>query len=304
MVRRNSTSGRASQGAAKQIPIEDGDAETKAQEASDKDADKSKGATPPPPDENADAPAGSSEEPAPAESDEPVAAEMSIELEPDQPTEPAADGQAATEAPATESPAEGQVEGAEGEAVEAQAEPAEEAGPSVEDLTAQLAEAQEQLEAAQAETKDWQDRFLRLQAEWDTYRRRTNEQREAEKALASEKLVTNMLPIIDDFERAIDYAEKNGEADLLGGVKAVHTKLLDVLGKDGVTVINPVGQPFDAMEQQAVSIVPDDSQYDETVADVYQRGYKMGKKVLRPAMVVVTTGGPERPKEETTEEEK
>lgn len=296
MVRRNSTSGRASQGAAKQIPIEDGDAETKAQEASGKDADESKGATPPPPD------AGDESS---AESDEPVAAEMSIELEPDQPTEPAADGQATGAAGAAEeAAAEGQAEAAEGESVEAQAEPAEEAGPSVEDLEAQLADVQEQLEAAQAETKDWQDRFLRLQAEWDTYRRRTNEQREAEKALASENLVMSMLPIIDDFERAIDYAEKNGEADLLGGVKAVHTKLLDVLGKDGVTVIDPVGQPFDAMEQQAVSIIPDDSQYDETVANVYQRGYKMGKKVLRPAMVVVTTGGPERPKEETTEEEK
>lgn len=151
--------------------------------------------------------------------------------------------------------------------------------------------------AAQAEAADWKDKFMRLHAEWDTYRRRTNEQREAEKARATEKLVTGLLPVLDDFERTIDYAKSNGESGLLGGVEAVQAKLIDVLKKDGVEVINPEGQAFDALEAQAVSTVDDPSVPDETVAQVFQPGYRMGQKVLRPAMVTVTTGGPKRPPE-------
>jgi len=171
-----------------------------------------------------------------------------------------------------------------GEAIEA--EVIEDAGPS----------ADEQVAQAKAEAQDWQDKYLRLHAEWDTYRRRTTEQREVEKARATEKLVTSLLPVIDDFERTIDYATKNGEGGLFDGVKAVHAKLVDVLKKDGVEVIDPAGEAFDALEAQAVATVDDASVPDETVSEVYQRGYKMGTKVLRPAMVTVTSGGPKREK--------
>lgn len=157
--------------------------------------------------------------------------------------------------------------------------------------------ATDELAKVKAEAAEWQDKFVRLHAEWDTYRRRMTEQREAEKARAAEKLVTSLIPVIDDFERTIDYAQKNGEAGLLGGVEAVHAKFLDVLVKDGVAVIDPKGEAFDALEAQAVATVDDASVPDETVAEVYQKGYKMGSKVLRPAMVTVTSGGPKRPKE-------
>lgn len=162
---------------------------------------------------------------------------------------------------------------------------------------------EELLNTAQQEAKDWQDKYMRLHAEWDTYRRRTTEQREEEKARATEKLVESLLPAIDDFERAIAHAQKSGEAGLLGGVEAVHSKLLDILKKGGVTVINPVGEEFDALECQAVATSEDTSVPDETVGDVYQKGYKMGKKVLRPAMVTVCTGGPKRPPKEENDED-
>ncbi|MFR1641020.1 MAG: nucleotide exchange factor GrpE [Eggerthellaceae bacterium] len=164
------------------------------------------------------------------------------------------------------------------------------------DADALAAAAAEALKKAQADAAEWQDKFVRLHAEWDTYRRRTAEQREAEKSRAAEKLVTNLLPVIDDFERTIDYATNNGEASLLGGVEAVHAKLLGVLQKDGVQIIDPKGQAFDALEAQAVATVDDASVPDETVAEVYQKGYRLGTKVLRPAMVTVTTGGPKREK--------
>lgn len=153
---------------------------------------------------------------------------------------------------------------------------------------------EDQVVGARAQAAEWQDKFMRLHAEWDTYRRRTSEQREMEKARATEKLVTSLLPVIDDFERTIDYADKNGENGLLDGVKAVRAKLVDVLTKDGVEVIDPQGQAFDALEAQAVATVDDKSVPDETVSEVYQKGYKMGTKVLRPAMVTVTAGGPKR----------
>lgn len=153
---------------------------------------------------------------------------------------------------------------------------------------------------AKAEVAEWKDKYLRLHAEWDTYRRRTKEQREAEKALATEKLVTSLLPVLDDFERTIAYATENGEAGLLDGVKAVQSKLVSTLEKDGLETIDPAGEAFDALEAQAVATVDDPSVPDETVAQVYQKGYRMGTKVLRAAMVTVTTGGPKREKEDAS----
>ena len=160
-----------------------------------------------------------------------------------------------------------------------------------------------ELEQARKDAAEWQDRYLRLHAEWDTYRRRTTEQRAEEKVRATEKLMEDLLPVLDDFERSVAYAEENGEVGLLDGVKAVQTKLVNVLVKGGLAVIDPAGEPYDALEAQAVATVPDDVEFDEAVRDVYQKGYKMGKKVLRPAMVTVTTGGPKRPKDESNEEE-
>lgn len=180
---------------------------------------------------------------------------------------------------------------------------AEEAAEGEIDHDAMMQAAADALSKAQAEAADWHDKYLRLHAEWDTYRRRTNEQREAERARATEKLVTSLLPVIDDFERTIAYATDNGEEGLLSGVQAVHTKVVDVLLKEGVSVIDPAGEAFDALECQAVATVDDAEAFDETVRDVYQKGYKMGSKVLRPAMVTVTTGGPKRPKPEEGKDE-
>ena len=178
----------------------------------------------------------------------------------------------------------------------------EEAAGEAADVEAGVSTA-DQLQAAQAQAQEWQDRYLRLHAEWDTYRRRMGEQRAEEKARATEGLMEDLPPVLDDFERTVAYADENGEVGLLDGVKAVQTKLLDALAKSGLVMIDPAGEPYDALEAQAVQMVPDDEAFDETVRDVYQKGYKMGKKVLRPAMVTVTTGGPKRPKPEEPEEE-
>ena len=159
-------------------------------------------------------------------------------------------------------------------------------------------EVEEETDSAAAQVAEWQDKYMRLHAEWDTYRRRMNEQREEEKQRAAEKLVEGLIPVMDDFERTIDYANKNGEQGLLSGVEAVHNKLADTLVREGVTIIDPAGEAYNALEAQAVGTVDDPSVPDETVAEVYQKGYRMGNKVIRPAMVTITVGGPKREPEE------
>ena len=205
----------------------------------------------------------------------------------------------------TASPEEAAEEAAD-EAESAEAASADDAEPACDDDIVAEAEAvieeavaaADEFEQALKQAAEWQDRYLRLHAEWDTYRRRTSEQRAEEKVRATEKLMENLLPVLDDFERTVAYAAENGEVGLLDGVKAVQNKLLDALLKGGLEVINPAGEAYNALEAQAVATVPDEDAFDETVHDVYQKGYKMGKKVLRPAMVTVTMGGPKRPKGE------
>jgi len=151
-------------------------------------------------------------------------------------------------APAAASPADGTAPAeviADAEVIEAN-----EAGQLDEELEKAAAEAvagvieeSEAVAAAKAEAADWQDKYVRLHAEWDTYRRRMAEQREAEKARATEKLMESLLPVLDDFVRTVDYAETNGETGLLGGVKAVQAKLTDTLAKAAWRSSTPRGRP-------------------------------------------------------------
>lgn len=196
----------------------------------------------------------------------------------DEVTEGAAE--AAAPAPETE-PAET------AEAAEAEADSIEEEAEAV------VADA-ERVAKAEAEAAAMRDKYLRLQAEWDNYRKRTAEEAGEMRVRAAEKLMGDLLPVMDDFERAIAHAEANGDAGLLDGVKAISTKLSESLGKHGLETIDPAGEAFDALEHQAVGQVEDASVPDETVAQVYQKGYRLGKKVIRPAMVTISTAGPKR----------
>ena len=174
------------------------------------------------------------------------------------------------------------------------------------ELQKKLADVEDQIEAAKKQATDASERLVRLQADWDNYRRRTATERLAEKERAAEKLVCALLPVLDDMERALDHAG-NADGDdqmqsFVDGVSAVHDKMLDILAKEGVEPIDPAGQAFEPLSHQAVGRVEDKDAYDETVAQVYQKGYKMGEKVIRTAMVTVTFGGPKRPAEEPAAE--
>lgn len=171
------------------------------------------------------------------------------------------------------------------------------------ELQKKLDGVQDEIDAAKKEAADTSERLVRLQADWDNYRRRTAQERLEERERAAEKLVVSLLPVLDDMERALDHADRSATNDnvdnqfnqFIAGVQAVHDKMLSILGKEGVEVIDPKGEPFDPLVHQAVGRIEDKDSFNETVSSVYQRGYRMGGKVIREAMVQVTFGGPQRP---------
>ncbi|MBA4370188.1 MAG: nucleotide exchange factor GrpE [Coriobacteriaceae bacterium] len=149
------------------------------------------------------------------------------------------------------------------------------------------------IEAARAEAAECRDQALRAHAEMENVRKRLTAQHADAVARAGERIVEALFPVIDDLERAIDHAVP-GEGEMLAGLGAVHRKLLDVLKHEGCEPIDPFGGPFDPNLHNAVQLHEDAGVPDHTVVEVFQKGYAMHGRVLRPAMVVVSTGGPER----------
>ena len=154
--------------------------------------------------------------------------------------------------------------------------------------------------SAQQREADAAARLVRLQADWENFRRRTAQERLAEKDRAAEKLVLSLLPVLDDMERACKHAAESNSDDVavmqfVEGVEAIHDKMYAALNREGVEVIDPVDEAFDPMVHQAVGREENHDVFDETVAQVYQKGYRMGGKVIRSAMVTVSCGGPKRP---------
>ncbi|MDR2035730.1 MAG: nucleotide exchange factor GrpE [Coriobacteriales bacterium] len=151
------------------------------------------------------------------------------------------------------------------------------------------AEVLDGLAKALAEAEELRDRYLRLKAEWDNYRKRTETERAEERSRATQRLVEKLLPVMDDMERALEHSDTATEESLKEGIAQVHSKLQGVLLSEGVQAIDPKGSPFDANLHCAVSIVEDAQAPDETVLEVFQKGYAMGSRVLRPASVVVSS---------------
>lgn len=174
------------------------------------------------------------------------------------------------------------------------------------ELYERLEEATEQVDEAKKEAQEAVDRLARLQADWENFRRRTAQEREVERERAAENLVMSLLPVLDDMERAASHAKQTGGENeqliqFVDGVTQIHDKMVGSLAKIGVEVIDPAGEAFEPLSHQAVGREENSDVYDETVAQVYQRGYRMGGKVIRPAMVTVAFGGPKRPTEDEDE---
>jgi molecular chaperone GrpE len=139
----------------------------------------------------------------------------------------------------------------------------------------------------------------RWQAEFENYRKRQERDTVEMRTRAGERIVIELFPVIDDLDRAIDHTVASGVEgaeleQLLRGVEMVRSRILGVFAKEGVEVIDPFGQPFDPNAHHAVSQRDDAEVAEHTVLEVYQKGYRLGGRVIRPAMVVVSAGGPPR----------
>ena len=144
----------------------------------------------------------------------------------------------------------------------------------------------QQLEAVTAERDEYLDLLQRVQADFENYRKRAAREQERLVAHAHERLIRELLPILDDLERALEAAERHEEAQLVEGVKLVERSLRDALRKEGLLEIETDG-PFDPHFHEALLTRPGDGADPGSVLEVVQRGYRLGDKVVRPARVVV-----------------
>ncbi len=169
-----------------------------------------------------------------------------------------------------------------------------------EDLGAQLEAGltgSAELEAARAEADRNLAAAQRWQADFENYKRRQERDAAEMRARAGQRVVEELLPALDDLDRAIEHTVASAASGtelehLLTGVEMVRTRIAGVFAAEGVTVIDPFGQPFDPHLHQAVAESPDPELPEHTVVEVYQKGYALGGRVIRPAVVVVSTGGP------------
>ena len=153
--------------------------------------------------------------------------------------------------------------------------------------------AAQKIAALEADLKEANDRVLRAQAELENYRKRSQRELADERRYAVVPLVRDLLPVVDNLERAIEAAAgAEGGKGLLDGVKLVATQLENVLKQHQCVRIDTVGAPFDPNQHQAIAQEPSDEHPAGTVTRAAQSGYKLHDRVIRPAQVFVSTGAP------------
>ena len=144
----------------------------------------------------------------------------------------------------------------------------------------------QQLAELQAERDEYLELAQRVQADFENYRKRAAREQERLVAHAHERLVRELLPILDDLERALEAAERHEEAKLVEGVKLVEQSLRRALAKEGLAEIETEGD-FDPHVHEALLTKPGEGVDSGTVLEVVQRGYRVGDRVVRPAKVIV-----------------
>ena len=151
------------------------------------------------------------------------------------------------------------------------------------------AELLERLTVVEAERDEYLNDLKRVAADFENYRKRAARDQESLVARAHERLVKELLPVLDDLERALQAAAEHEEAKLEEGVRLVHRELWDSLAKEGLVEVSADGR-FDPHVHEALLSQPSDAE-EGTVIEVIQKGYRLGDRVLRPARVVVSAGG-------------
>ena len=153
------------------------------------------------------------------------------------------------------------------------------------DVSSQLAALTEERDRLAAEAAELSDRLLRRQADFENFRRRSERDRSDFLQFAGMEFARNLLPILDDFERALKV--ECGDAGYTQGIQLIYTRLYEALKKMGLEPMETVGTTFDPNQHQAIERVETDQAEDQTVLEEVQKGYNFKGKLLRPAMVKV-----------------
>jgi molecular chaperone GrpE len=144
----------------------------------------------------------------------------------------------------------------------------------------------ELLEDKQREIEEYRNRWLRSQADFDNYKKRMQREIQDINLYAGEQLVKDILPVIDNFERALNSVKDEDDA-FYKGVKLIYQQIVDVLNKHEIKEIEALGKPFDPNFHEAVMIIESEELEPDTVAEVLLKGYTYHSKVIRPSMVKV-----------------
>lgn len=147
---------------------------------------------------------------------------------------------------------------------------------------------------AEAAVADMKQRYMRLQADFANFKKRTASEKLQISEVVKMEVLQNVLPVIDNFERALQVPQDKLTDELksfVDGYEMIYKQLITVLEKEGVTKIDAVGKPFDPNYHQAVMRVASDEYDNDVVVEVLQEGYLLGDKTLRPAMVKVAFNG-------------
>lgn len=154
---------------------------------------------------------------------------------------------------------------------------------------ARIAELEAELETAIQKAAEERERALRTAAEMENLRRRTELDVEKAHKFALEKFANELLPVLDNLERAIELADKENEAlkPMIEGVELTLKSMQSGVAKFGLVALDPINQPFDPNAHQAMSMVPSADVAPNTVIAVMQKGYDLNGRVIRPAMVMI-----------------
>lgn len=151
----------------------------------------------------------------------------------------------------------------------------------------------EQIRAAEEEAKGHYDKLLRVMAEFENFKRRMGKEREEQFKYANEKLLTELLPSLDDLDRVLDHVspEAPPEAQAIAeGTQLVRKSLLATLERFGLKEVPALGEAFDPSRHEAIAVVESEAHEPNTVMALHRTGYWLGERLLRPAMVTVVKG--------------
>lgn len=138
------------------------------------------------------------------------------------------------------------------------------------------------------EVDEYQNKYLRLNADFQNFRKRSEKEKTELYKYANEKLIIDLLPLVDNMERALDHIDEENKASVVDGLKMIHKSFMDTLAKNDVEAINAIGEEFDPQIHNAVMMEESEEHESNKVIEEFQKGYRLKEKVIRHSMVKVS----------------